>query len=545
MSFSNEAVDIMSCEFPAIISDPESYEIKEYNHAAASVFQLDDDTNGILTYELFGLMGENLQWYQSIPLQVGEYDFRPMRISRYDGEVILDSAYLEDGESVLRIDVISPVGIQNRQSYYCKLELASNGQRWDTISNRDVDEDVPEILKAVLFTYAADRAYVVEFDTNLKCLADLYTRSRIGFDDTISTVRTIGDEGLKYFADMWNSGREDCMEEYKKDDYKSGELYSQLYDSISSWSYMIVPFRRQSGIRCFLCVDNVRRFFGKQTLLRNYALMIENCMYSAKLYESTLAARSLASELSHIPEDTLKIYLLGGLRTTTSAGIQQELNSSSTQCGTFFVYLLSNRHRLVPVRELSDVLWPDELVDNPYNMIKNVAFRTRKMFENICDKPVIVASSGTYQINNELKIWLDVEEFEKQCKKAKDSSLSRNHRLNACKKAFNLYSGGMLPNFDSETWLMTRICYYQILYCELIKVYIGLLNEENDYTLMFSIVAQAMERERLDSDIHLMLMEALMRNGRRDLAKNYYGKIKPYLTKSEDTQFRSMWSNFD
>ncbi len=523
-----------------IISDPHTFRIHAMNEAAKKLF-----ANDPCEYadRLFRLTENELKWYHALPVKAGAFDFLPIELNPNESW-ILDSYCLPEDNSLYRVDTLNPVGLQNRIAYYCKLELSSNDQRWNNISTQDSERNIQQILKTALFVYGADRAYVVEVDPDIQCLADLYSCSRFGFHDEIAAVRSIGPEGIRSFLEAWEAGDAFIDDHYEKGTYAEWELYGQLYSTIDTWSYMVIPFQKQTGIRCFLCVDNVRQFFGNESILHYLSQLIANCMYAERLRASITSARSLYAGFSHIPESMIRIHLFGGLRVSTNAGEQQDSGAFSSQCGTFFVYLMSNRHRIVPARELAEVLWPDELIDNPYAMIKNVAFRTRKMFENICDKPMIVAGNGTYSINRELNLWIDTEQFEEQCKLAKNQNLSHNNRIKACEQAFSLYQGGMLPNFEAETWLMTRICYYQLLYTDMIRGYLVLLGETNDYIKMFNVAAKAMEQENLDSDIHLTLLECLLKNGKKELARNYYSKAKGQFMPQEDADFRTMWAKY-
>ena len=72
------------------------------------------------------------------------------------------------------------------------------------------------------------------------------------------------------------------------------------------------------------------------------------------------------------------------------------------------VYLLCNRHRDVSIQELGDVLWPDQSVASPYNMIKNIVLRTRRVLERVTDEQFIVINNGIYGINPELTITMEI-----------------------------------------------------------------------------------------------------------------------------------------
>lgn len=82
-------------------------------------------------------------------------------------------------------------------------------------------------------------------------------------------------------------------------------------------------------------------------------------------------------------------------------------NTISKQCLIFFVYLLIKKGKPVSIDKLTSILWPDQDVFEPYNYIKNIAFRTRKTFNNYLDEKIIVAKNGSYACNPSLNIITD------------------------------------------------------------------------------------------------------------------------------------------
>lgn len=542
MSLDDNNMERLLCDMHTvvIISDPDSNTIIAANAKAMVLWG--DNLIGKTACSVYGLSGSVLSWYHSLEHKAFAFDFRLFTPPAQTDQMILDCTFLQMNSQLLRVDTFCHIGETDPLSYYYKFEMVSQMQRWNNYALRTTSENIGDLPTATLFLYAADRAFVLEVDPEVDCVVYIFSKTRSDLDCEIQSTRSTDSDGVSALLSFWESGQAIYESRYEKQQ-QSPLLAAQLYNNMESWSYMLVPFSRQSGIRCFLCADNVRRFTNNASLMRTIALLIANEMYADRMRDSASAARRLSSRLSHTPEKLVQIYMFGGLRVQTSLGIQAENHFFSSQCGTFFVYLLSNRHRMVPVRELAEILWPEELIDNPYNMVKNVAFRTRKMFDNICAQTLITAGNGTYSINKNLDIWLDTEEFELLYRKASSPSASEEQRLDACKKAMLLYSGSMLPNFDAETWLMARISYYQLLFIDLIKMYLTLLRNRRDFRSMFRVVARANELEEIDSEIHMILLEALIENKKLNFARNYYNKVKKQLSGEEDRAFWDLYQN--
>lgn len=198
---------------------------------------------------------------------------------------------------------------------------------------------------------------------------------------------------------------------------------------------------------------------------------------------------------------------------------------------------------MISIYEITEAIWPDQIIDNPYNQIKNVVFRARKALEGICDKNLIEASEGTYAINSNLQIWIDTEEFERMCKKASNKDLPLDQRMGLYQQAFQLYRGGMLPFIEPDLWLLTRINYYQILYTNMVNEYLELLAESNKYTEAFAVASTAIGIEPTNFEVYNILIRSLVRNNHFDLAKKYYQKISQHMGKSQKEQFQQFWKD--
>lgn len=509
------------------------------------IIQLNDTAKRLLAADVGGHLLTALQKVseKKIPEQLTKpdtYSFLPLLIGgkRY----VVDSFLSAGDDPAVRYVVILPEKAATLPYLYYKYDAclkyafsaAGQKSRLDAISS---------VLHAILFLYGADRAYIFEIDPDIECLADIYSCSRTDLSDEVAAVRSIGREGIDWFLSSWDSGEILFEENYSKEAYAGTELYEQLYLDKDNWNYIILPLDREFGIRCFLGIDNIRQNFYDTAILRQLTKTIAHQMYIDQLKIHVAASNNLAVSLRHMPENRLYVNLFGKFAISSRYGEQRDFSGASVQCSLFLVYLLVNRTRNITARELADILWPDELIDNPYNMIKNVAFRARKICDSFYDRPVIIAKNGSYTINPELEIVLDIEEFEKSCRKAKNTTLPPDTRKAACAKAFELYTSKLLSSYDAEPWFTTRSYYYSLMYNGMLKDYLALLMLEGDDLTVFDVISKASDIEMVDSEIYLQMIEMLVKNGKRGLAREYYLRIAKTLQAEDDRKARKIISD--
>lgn len=527
--------ELLSSQQPVVVSNVRDGQVLGMNTMARERF---GDAEKVP--ELFGLRGAAAQSYTEIDYDTHAFDFMNVELDDM-GEVVLDSVIIREGGESLRVDSICPRGYGNHVDCLNKYELASRQQLW-TSALGDVSETVSMLLRAAMFVYAADRSFIFEVDPDLECVVDIYSESRTGFSDEIANIRKTDEFGVRTMLDAWERQLPLHGESYVKSEQKD-ELKEQLYKGMEAWNYVMVPFPVRSGMRCFVCLDGFHRFADRPenlSVLRNIAILAAGELHTERMRGSAISAANLSRALSRAPENQLMVYLLGGLTICTGLGIQHEDNLSSVQCWTFFIYLLCNRHRVVPIYELAEIIWPDSVIDDPYSLIKNLAFRTRKMFDSICPVPVITAGGGTYSINRELSVWVDAEEFEKLAQKALNDNLPQAQRLAAGKKALEMYKGSFMPNFDAEIWLSAKINYYRVLFNDLLKNHILLLRETGKTRELLRIVANAANIEELDSEINTLTLEILFRAKMYRSAKNYYNVVKKHLSPEENRRISKL-----
>jgi len=528
----------------AVVSKTESNEIIWMNRVASAFFGFEKIPEHTTSIQLLKLNQEELEWYTSLNLSARVTRFQPITLGGgYDFSIVLDCSYIERQGETYRLDTFNTKNYDVLPVYdqycYCFEECSFKLENIYKGIGR-LEENIADILDLVMYVYAGDRASIYEVDRELCCTVDLYVRNRKGFKgENEKKYKSIDIATANKLLNRIENGEsyhvvtDNAPANYVRDRMEKGRVVRT----------MACPFTRRSGIKCFLRIDNPRRFYGWDSFLRFASYLLANDIHSDKIQGYLDASYLLNKSLASSASNRIKIYMFGGFEIQTPNGILQDGSFRSPQVCALIAFLLLNQKRMLSIYEISEAIWPDQIIDNPYNQIKNVVFRARKALEGVCDKSLIEANEGTYAINSKLDIWLDIEEFERLCKKASNEELPDEQRINLYQQAFKLYRGGMLPFLEADLWLLTRINYYQILYTNMVNEYLNLLTENNRYTEAFAIASTAIGIEPTNFEAYNILIQSLVRNNHYDLARKYYQKISRRMAKNQREQFCLFWKD--
>jgi DNA-binding SARP family transcriptional activator len=301
---------------------------------------------------------------------------------------------------------------------------------------------------------------------------------------------------------------------------------------------MVYPVRTRAEFIGFLGVCNPKRFNESLDMLELASVMLIGELRAMLV----MGKMTLERTRSKILEDNdVLLNLFGGFEVRTNMGKMMYGDFSSSQCCVMLIYLLINRKRIVPVREIAEILWPDQLFDNPYGMVKGVAFRLRKLLSPICEKPIVIAKQRTYAINEELNIMIDTDNFENTCATLTKKDLSTEEKFTLYRRAINIYKGDLLPNFENEIWLLGQISYFQMKYWNIMKCYLILLDEAGRYEEFFAVVSGAMNAVYADGDVYALIISVLVKQNRLEMARSCYMKAERLLTPEQRREFVSLW----
>lgn len=392
---------------------------------------------------------------------------------------------------------------------------------------RDV-EDSPTIirglLEALLLFYDADRAYVIEFDWDLMMGATTYEICAEGIDAHTEEMQCLQTEIYPRWAQQLMNNQPVIIPNVEaiKDVYP--EEYAVLkMQSITS--ELATPFSKKFTTG-FVGVDNPKRYADDPSfsLIMSYAVVAE--LNEIKLVEKVNQA---VRQITNQQVADLHITCFGGLEIRSANGVLSGDQITADQCYQLLTYLILRRKRVHPVRELADILWPNEVLTDPYRDVKNVVYRLKKFLAVSDLEDLVISSTGTFVLNPKYNIHTDFDRFEEIYAKF-FSEPSIETKAVIFKTARSLYKGSILPRIDYLHWVMPFVSYYQGMYLHILKTLIDYELEEKMYPSAQRHAMSGLAIEPYDTDFKVAMVICMYAQNNRSLAENYLTSIRQDLT---------------
>lgn len=220
----------------------------------------------------------------------------------------------------------------------------------------------------------------------------------------------------------------------------------------------------------------------------------------------------------------VNITMLGSFTLKCSGRTLTDEANRSLKLWGVLAYLLLHRDRCVPQAELMEQFWPEEDGSNPANALKTLLYRVRSMLEPLFDPGTdpILSRRGGYGWNSALPCWLDLDAFSAFCRQGEDTALSAQQQLAACRQADALYRGDFLPKLSGFLWTISLSAHYRELYLRNVKTLSALLDAQECYDEIIAVCTRASELDPLDEELYLLLIRALLHQGKNTAALSRY-----------------------
>lgn len=224
----------------------------------------------------------------------------------------------------------------------------------------------------------------------------------------------------------------------------------------------------------------------------------------------------MKKKTADFPTVSVSVTFLDGFRLTgKTAAITDDMNRSQ-KVWSVLSYLILNRDRNISQAEFIDTFWSSDKSSNPVNALKTLLYRIRTLLAPVFGPGMdpIVSQRGSYSWNPAIVCKTDVDEFEALCRRAADSALDMEARMELYAKAVALYRGDFLPDLADQLWVINLSAHYHRLYLDAVKAYAVLLEEYKDYATLYQVCSQAIEVDALDESLHIPLIRSLVRQGK-------------------------------
>ena len=171
-----------------------------------------------------------------------------------------------------------------------------------------------------------------------------------------------------------------------------------------------------------------------------------------------------------------------------------------------------------------EVFWPESSPEASRNSLNVAIHGLRRTLRTITETPVVVYGGGAYRINRDLRLWLDVDEF--------DSRVESGRRLEDAgeiDKATRDYefAGRALPRRlhgrrPYEDWAALTRERLRLAYLDALGRLSNLYFNAGHYTACASLCQRIIERDPCREDAHRRLMRCYSRQGQPHLALMQY-----------------------
>jgi DNA-binding SARP family transcriptional activator len=219
---------------------------------------------------------------------------------------------------------------------------------------------------------------------------------------------------------------------------------------------------------------------------------------------------------------TLTVYMLGTFRVAVNGRSIDKWPSGRGRA--VLKYLLMHTSRPTPRDVLMETFWPDSAPDASRNNLNVALYGLRRALRAVTDLPVIVFEDGTYRLNSDFQLWIDVGEFERQA--AAGQRLEITGKLSAAVKqyeaAVNLYQDDFLADDPYEEWTVLPREKFRIVYLDTLDRLSRIFFNQAQYDDCARLCKLILSRDNCREDTHCCLMRCYSRLGQHHLAVRQY-----------------------
>jgi len=188
-------------------------------------------------------------------------------------------------------------------------------------------------------------------------------------------------------------------------------------------------------------------------------------------------------------------------------------------------FLAAHRDRSVPRDELIAAVWPDADEDGGRHRLHQAVYELRRTLRAVDPgRSPVVCVDGGYQIDHEVPVWVDVEEFDDLASAASRCFAARRpgEAIGLGQQALKLYRGDFLCQVTAADWATAERNRLRARFVQL-GVHLGeLLAGRGDHAAALAVVDPVLGMEPWNEDAAVIKMRCHAHGGARSLAAAAY-----------------------
>jgi len=234
--------------------------------------------------------------------------------------------------------------------------------------------------------------------------------------------------------------------------------------------------------------------------------------------------RTVLGRVSHgvHAQAEVSVHLLGPISVVIDDVPVEEWSSARTR--SLFGYLLTHRQPW-PAREvLMEVFWPEKSPKASRNSLNVAVHGLRRVLSKAKDVPIIVYSGGTYRLHPDVRLWLDVEEFDKLVERGRlhEDVGETDQATAAYEFATGLYRGEFLADDPYDDWAALIRERLRLAYLDTLGRLSNLHFNTGRYAASANLCQRVIEQDPCREDAYRRLMRCYSRQGQPHLALIQY-----------------------
>lgn len=228
----------------------------------------------------------------------------------------------------------------------------------------------------------------------------------------------------------------------------------------------------------------------------------------------------------------MKLYIntLGEFDIKANGQSMLKESSRTYRIYKLFEYFLTFRNKKLLPDTIIESLFSESDSDDPKNMLRTQIFRLRKIIKMLLPDGIdaeeyikINFTNGYYCLEIGENTVVDIDEFERLIQKGDaERTTNTSNAIELYEEAISLYKGLYLSDNAYEVWLVPTRNYYQRLYLKTLYKLFELLKEKGENEEIIALCEKALLSEPYEEEIHINLMEAMLKLGQSKAAMNHY-----------------------